>query len=331
MNIHTIGAALPENKVDVATIASWAGVSESFIRDKVGAETRYYLGDDETGVSLSKKAVESVLIKSDFDISDIGLLIYVTQTPDHGLPHSAALLHGELQAPQDMACFDVGLGCSGYPYALAIAKSMMRELNIENALIVTCDPYSKIMDRHNKDTIAVFGDAATATLISSQGRIRVGGFDLGTDGTKNESLILRAGRGAVPIWSIYDDSPHIKDNDIDGYRLHMNGREVFNFVMNNVPKSIEKIMRVENMSLGDIDLFALHQGSRYMLEAMAKRARIPSEKLLININKYGNTVSSSLPMLLYDIQENDPSFRGNVLISGFGVGLSWGSSMLYYK
>ena len=331
MKIRAIASAVPQQRYDAEEIGRWVGEDPAFIRDKIGVADRAFLAADETGTSLARLAVERLLAKTVLQISDIDLLVFVTQTPDHGIPQNSALLAAALGAPKSLASYDLALGCSGYPYALVSAKGFMMTQNYKRAIVVTCDPYSKIMSRTDKSTVAVFGDAATATLIDDEGTGNIGLGDFGTDGTLGASLIVKRGRAASPIASLHQSLDQIDTQEPADYYLHMNGRGVFNFVMTEVPGSIARALDRNGVTMDEIDLFAIHQGSLYMLLQLAKTVRIPRGKLLVNLEHYGNTVSSSIPLLLEEHLDRPDGLAGKrVLISGFGVGLSWGSLVLIH-
>lgn len=331
MKIKAITHALPTRCYEASEVADWTGAHEDFISEKVGAARRYFLDSGQRGVDLAYSAVCKLLSDQDLKIDDVSLLIYVTQTPDHGIPHNSAILHGMLSGSDSLASFDVGLGCSGYPYAISIAKSMMMCDGFERAIVVTCDPYSKIMDRRDKATAAVFGDAATATLLAYDGHVEIGKADFGTRGANGEAaLLLKRGNAAYPIRSIHSEYPELS-GELEEYSLFMNGRNVFNFVMSEIPKSIERALEKNDSVMSDIGFFALHQGSAYMLRNLVRRAGIDDAKVIYNIQRFGNTVSSSVPLVLEDIMRNNPDFSGKVLISGFGVGVSWASNVLTFK
>jgi 3-oxoacyl-[acyl-carrier-protein] synthase-3 len=327
--VRAFSAAVPGTRWDAARIAGLTGADVGFIEAKVGAAGRYILDPGETGTDLSLRACLPLLEKHGLDPGQIELLVCVTQTPDYRIPHNSALLQHALGLPTSCAAFDIGLGCSGYVYALSVCQGFMRAQGVRNALLVTCDPYSKIMLAGDKNTMAVFGDAASATWLNPEQGAAIGRADFGTDGSGAASLRVEAGGAALPLLSVHDAAPRCYD--AEQTRLRMSGREVFNFVLSTVPGSIRRCLERNGLALDEIDVFALHQGSRYMLEALAKRAGIPGEKMPMNIDRYGNTVSSSIPMLLNDLQEEGRLGPGTrVLISGFGVGLSWGTNILVF-
>jgi 3-oxoacyl-[acyl-carrier-protein] synthase-3 len=329
VRVRAFAAAVPETLWDAAKVAALTGADAGFIEEKVGATRRYILGPDETGTDLSARACRRLFAESGLRPEEVGLLVCVTQTPDYRIPHNSALLQQALGLPTSCAAFDLALGCSGFVYALTVCEGFMRSQGVRSALLVTCDPYSKIMLASDKDTMAVFGDAASATWLAPGPGARIGRADFGTDGGGARSLRVEAGGAALPLLSVHDAAPRCYD--AERARLRMAGREVFNFVLSTVPGSIARCLALNGLALDEIDHFALHQGSRYMLEALAKRAGIPRGKLCVNIERYGNTVSSSVPLLLADLQTEGRLRPGTkVLVSGFGVGLSWGTNVLLF-
>ena len=331
MSIEAIGAAVPQHKETAAEIAAATGAEEAFVRDKVGVHQRYILRDGETGVELAAAAVEDLVANSALNLKDVGLLVFVTQNPDRRIPHNAGILAHRLGLRQDLASFDISLGCSGFVYGLSVTEAMLAAQNIDNALLVTCDPYSRIMDAADKNTNAVFGDAAAATWVSRTGtRTRLIGMDFGTDGAGGDAIRVEAGGAAAPLVSL-DVPEGVTSYERGALRLHMDGRDVFNFVNGTMPGSFKQSLAKADMEMSDIDWFALHQGSAYMLQTLARRCRIPLDKLCMNIDRYGNTVSSTIPLLLKQLSQDEDLSGQRVMISGFGVGLSWATGVLEFQ
>jgi 3-oxoacyl-[acyl-carrier-protein] synthase-3 len=275
------------------------GVSEQFVKDKIGVHQRPRLGENHDTSDIALLALNNLLKKSDIKAEDIDVLVVVTQNPDTNLPHVSALVHGRAGLRDDCAAFDVGLGCSGYVYGLSIINSFMSSNSMRMGVLVTADPYSKIVDPEDKNTSLLFGDAATATLISDNPLFSIGPFTFGTSGSMSQALTC------------------------SGQRLSMNGREVFNFTALGVPKDIESLLHKAEIDKEKIDLFVLHQGSRYIVETIRKRLHVPAECVPVELADTGNTVSSSIPLVL-EKRLNDDGLK-TILLSGFGVGLSWAS------
>lgn len=329
IRIRACSGAVPDARWDAARVSGLTGADVGFIEGKVGAVNRHILGPEETGTGLSVRACLRLVEEHGLRLERIGLIVCVTQTPDYRIPHNGALLQHALGLPSSCATFDLALGCSGYVYGLTVCEGFMQAQGIDDALLVTCDPYSKIMLASDRNTMAVFGDAASATWLSRGRGATIGRGDFGTDGSGAASLRVEAGGAALPLLSVHDAAP--RRLDTESARLRMAGREVFNFVLSTVPGSVRRCLERNGLTLGEIDLFVLHQGSRYMLEALARRAGIPAEKLCANIERYGNTVSSSIPLLLADLDREGRLQPGTrALISGFGAGLSWGTNVLVY-
>jgi len=327
MRLRATSFALPDHVVDSKTVAEWSGLQEQFIVEKVGIRSRAFL-EKERPIDLAKAACARLASESGLDFGRIKLLVFVTQNPDFKIPHSSAILQAELGLGNDVAAFDMNLGCSGFVYALSVTKALMAAEGIPDAMIVTCDPYSRIMDRADRDTIALFGDAAAATWLSADAGAEIGRADLGTDGGGAEHLIVRAGGAARPFSALYQSAA--ADEPKRDYRLAMNGRGIFNFMMTRVPASIDRALQKNGLKLADIDLFAFHQGSRFLLEQVRDKLKLPPEKVIINLERCGNTVSSTIPILLAEQMKLGGLGGKKVLISGFGVGLSWATNILSF-
>lgn len=330
MPLEAIASALPSIRQGTAEIARHTGADEDFIRDKVGLSTRYVLGPDETGVGLAYTACRRLMEKQSIGPADVDLLVFVTQNPDRRMPQNSAVLAARLGLSSGLASFDLALGCSGYVYGLVVAESFLAATGRSTALLVTCDPYSRIMAAEDRATNCVFGDAATASLIRREGEgAQLGTTDFGTDGAGGDAISIAAGGAATPLVAL-DVTTGVAEPGRDALRLHMNGRDVFNFVMTRVAESIDTCLQRNGLKIDHVDCFALHQGSLFMLQALAKRVGIPPEKLLTNIGQFGNTVSSTIPLLLERGMAGG-ALRGRVvLVSGFGVGLSWATSVLRF-
>jgi 3-oxoacyl-[acyl-carrier-protein] synthase-3 len=294
---------IPNNKIDNIQYKDKFQISEDFIENKLGVRSVSRIQSDQSASDLCC-LVFNKLMEHDIDLdpNEIDILVVCTQNPDYSLPHTSAIVHGKLNLPEKCAAFDVSLGCSGYVYTLAVIESLMKTSDMKNGLLFTADPYSKIIDENDKNTVLLFGDAATVTHIGRDPVFISGKFTYGTKGKDYEHLICR--------------------NNV----LIMNGRGIFNFAARTIPEDIRKILAINNLHINDIDRFLLHQGSKYMIDFLIKRIGLPEEKTPYVIEDYGNTVSSSIPIMLKDLIFDKNIKR--VLINGFGVGLSWASTVL---
>jgi len=301
IGIQEIGYYIPDNFISNLSLKEKFEFDDDFIYNRVGIEkvARKFENDDTS--DLCRKAFMELREKINIDISEMECLIVVTQNPDFNLPHTSAIVHGKLNCTDNCACFDISLGCSGYVYGLSVIKSIMESSGMKKGLLFTSDPYSKIINPEDKNTQVIFGDAASVTLLSEDYNYEIGKFTFGTDGKEHENLICREGE------------------------LKMNGRAIFNFFARKLPSEIKRNLEKNHLSKEDIDLFVLHQGSKFIVEQIGTFSKLEQSRVVFDIINYGNTVSSSIPIILAKEFNKDYKY---IFISGFGVGLSWASSVL---
>ncbi|NLY13260.1 MAG: ketoacyl-ACP synthase III [Gammaproteobacteria bacterium] len=304
IGIRSIASYIPEGRIDNIAQAQSFGRDEEFVHNKLGTTTLSVKAEHEETSDLCVRAVQNLLAKNpELKLEDVQALVVVTQNGDaEGLPHTSAIAQHKLGLPTHAACFDVSLGCSGYVYGLYVLKGFMQAAGLKNAILVTADPYSKIMDRSDRMTTLLFGDAATATWMTEDPVWELGPARFGGDGAGAEYLMVQDGC------------------------FHMNGRQVFNFASLKIIPHMQEVLDELDMSMDDVDAICLHQGSGAIVDAIAKRLGDNGSKVIKDMFGAGNTVSSSIPMLLEHY-----AFAGNwnnALLSGFGVGLSWGSALL---
>ncbi len=286
---------------------------------KLGIQERRVCGDEETALSLAVIACEK-LFKS-IDSSKIDFIIYCTQSPEYFLPTTACVLQEKLRLNKSVGAFDYNLGCSGYIYGLAMAKSFIQTGIASNILLVTSEAYSKHIHEDDTSNRAIFGDAATATLIDGDIANSIGQFNLGSDGAGKENLIVKAGGGQT----------NFRTSEKREDKFFMNGPEVFKFTLDNVPASINDCLAKNEMNLDDVNYMILHQANSYMLKNLRKKIGIDENRFYSNVSKVGNTVSSTIPIALKDAIENGLIKKNDcVLLSGFGVGYSWGSTVIKF-
>jgi 3-oxoacyl-[acyl-carrier-protein] synthase-3 len=302
LGIQEIGVYIPEKKVSNLELKEKFNIDDTFIEKKIGVKQRAVKEPTEKASDLCVKAFENLKQKVDINKDEIDCCIVVTQNPDTPIPHTSAIVHAKLGLKENCACFDISLGCSGYVYGLAVALSFMEKMGLKKGLLFTADPYSEIIDPEDKNTVLLFGDAATVTLLSEEGTLALKKALFATEGKKFEALTIKNGR------------------------LYMNGRAVFNFVLTKVPNQIKRLLEESKLTLEDIDLFLLHPGSKYMVDMLASRLKVPKDKVPFDMLDYGNTVSSSIPLMLEKYLPKRDIKR--IIISGYGVGLSWASAIL---
>jgi len=287
---------------------------------------------DECASDLAVAAAEKLLTK--YDRNKIGFLLFCTQCPDYPLPTSACIIQNRLKLQTTCGALDFNLGCSGFVYGLGIAKAIVESGQAENVLLLNSDTYSKFINPKDKSVRTLFGDAGTATLVSSNpgmGQL-VGPFVYGTDGKGKDNLIVKT-RGArmeyltdAPIES--DTSGNARTvND-----LYMNGAEIFSFTAISVPQLIQQTLKKANLTMDDINLFVFHQANLFILKHLQKLLSISDERFMVELENTGNTVSCTIPIALKSAVEKGRLKSGdNVMLVGFGVGYSWGATVVKWS
>lgn len=302
------------------------------VTNKLGIKQRHISNANETSGDLAIKAAEKLFSETNIKRESIDFILLCTQSPDYFLPTTACLIQDKLGIPTSAGALDFNQGCSGYVYGLSLAKGLIAAGIAKNILFLTAETYSKYIHAHDKSNLSIFGDAATATIISREGFAEIGDFVLGTDGSGADNLIVKTGGSKFPEATdevITDEGGFLQSSD----HLYMNGSNVFNFTLSAVPELIKSIMLKSDVVMDDVDFFVFHQANHYMLNVLRKVCKINEEKFYVNMEDTGNTVSSTIPIaltrLLHD--KNVISGKGNVIIAGFGVGYSWGSCILKFN
>ncbi|WP_445737316.1 3-oxoacyl-ACP synthase III family protein [Mariniflexile sp.] len=326
--IDDIEYYLPKKIVNSSTLTEiFPDFDTEKIEDKIGVKERHIADDEETSLDLAYQASLRILNRTEKEAIDF--IVFCTQTPDYILPTSACILQDRLGLSKSTGALDFNLGCSGYVYGLAICKGLLEAKIASKILFVTADTYSKYLHEEDKGNRSIFGDGASATIISYNETDNFGNFELGTDGSGFDKLIIKNGGSRNKI----DASAEVKTyGDANKYTdncIYMNGPEIFNFTINNIPKLIEDTLKKNNLQKENIDYFVFHQANKFMLNYLRKKSGIPSEKFHINLEKTGNTVSSTIPIALHEAIENGKIKKGDtILLAGFGVGLSWGATII---
>ena len=312
IGIEAIEYYLPSQVTSSNDLSLRYGFEQSFIENKVGVRNLYSL-QDETVLDMSVKAFERILLYKPELRECIDLLVVCSQTPEYQLPQMSSQIQSICKLPNSVASFDISLGCSGFVYGLSVVESMMKMHDYSNAVLITAEAYSKIIEPNDRNTKCLFSDAAAATLISKNGNIISGRYIFGTDGDYFDRLI-------VP-------NVHMEKDAIRSY-LYMDGRAIFNFTVSTIPNEIDNICKKNNIEKSSINYYVLHQASRFVIESIAKKTGEDADKFVDYLHKFGNTVSSSIPIALKELIFDNHLVDKKILISGFGVGLSWATTIL---
>lgn len=314
LGIESICVYLPRNILTSDELSERFNFSKQFVESKIGVRQIYMAGKSEFSSDLAAAAARNLFENRPGIRNQLDTLVVCTQTPDFQLPHTAAIVHEKLGLSKSVACFDVGLGCSGFVYGLSIVNNFLNGNGYKKGLLITAETYSKLVEDYDKNTKPLFSDAAAATLIGYNPVFTPCKFSFGTDGSRFDHLIARQ---------------EAKGETRGGVTLRMNGRGIFEFAAVEVVKDVLNCLKNNSLSLDEIDYFVFHQASSFMLDALAKKLGIKDKsKVVKNLDQVGNTVSSSIPIVLKYLNDSLDLKQKKILISGFGVGLSWASTIL---
>jgi 3-oxoacyl-[acyl-carrier-protein] synthase-3 len=314
IGITGLGTHVPERVLTNDELARIVDTSDEWILERTGIRERRIAAQDEALTDIARPAAQAALAEAEIDPAEIDLLICATVTPDMMFPTSSALLADELGMPK-AAAYDLLAGCTGFVYALAQAYAMLSSGLSKRALVVGGDVLSKILDWEDRSTLVLFGDGAGAVVMEPVSHGGFLGFELGADGGGGENL-----------WLPGSGSRHFEDPDAF---VKMNGREVFKFATRIMVYSAEQILAECGKTVEEIDVYIPHQANKRIIDYAAGKLGIPPEKTVVNVDRYGNTSSGSIPLALTDARVEGRLHDGAlVLMTGMGAGLTWGSALV---
>ena len=279
-------------------------------------------------------ALNKLIYEFEIDKKAIDYLILCTQSPDFSLPTTACIIQDKVGLPKTCGALDINLGCSGYIYGLGLAKGLILTEQAKNVVFITSETYSKLLHPKDKSNRTIFGDGASATLITSNPNSKyfaasIKKFKYGTDGSGFNKLIVKnSGQHFDKTLNddVFDEDGNFISNDDF---LYMNGREIFNFTAFEVPKLVADTLKENTLGMSDISRVVFHQANAYMLDFIRKRCNIDEDIFYVSMDDVGNTVSSSIPIAFSRLIDENKLKKGNkILLSGFGVGLSMGGVVL---
>lgn len=294
-----------------------------------GVDSRRKAADDETASDLAVKAANKLFLESGIKATDIDFVIYCTQSPDYFMPSTSCVIQNRLGIPTTAGAFGYDLGCSGYVYGLAIANSFVESGLAKNVLLLTADTISKYLHSQDKNRV-LFGDAASATVISTTGIASIGNFEKGTDGNGFEHIIIRNGANRHRFLtgkSFTDGSGNVHYEDY----FDMDGEAVFGFTVERIPKLIADCLEKNNIRKDEVGYYVFHQANKYMLNTLRKINKLPKDGFFVDLSDTGNTTSTTVPIgLVKSIESGNIHKDMNVMVAGFGVGLSWAATILKF-
>lgn len=329
--IKGISYYLPEkvmtNEELVQEFPEW---SVDKVAKKVGVYSRHLAAEDETAGDMAEKAARKLFEEYGVSPKDIDFVLLCTQSSDYFLPSTACILQDRLGIPTSAGALDYNLGCSGCIYGLAMAKGLIAGGIAKNVLLLTAETYNKYLHPSDKSNRSIFGDGAAACLISTEGIAEIGDFCLGTDGSGAKHLIVETGAArhkAATEKETTDDDGHVRREDY----LYMDGSAIFNFTLDAVPTMMKEVLGKNMIEKDDVDYYVFHQANKFMLNTIRKVCVLPKDKFYVNLEQTGNTVSSTVMIGLKQCLEAGTIHEGmKVMVAGFGVGLSWGGTILKF-
>jgi 3-oxoacyl-[acyl-carrier-protein] synthase-3 len=331
--IKAVRSFLPENKLTNEDLAAQFGDwHASQILSKTGVAVRGIAAADECASDLGVAAAKRLFDEGICAPEEIDFLIFCTQTPDYLTPTTACLIQDRLGLPTSCGAVDINQGCSGYIYGLALAKSLVEAGTARTVLLVTADTYMKFINRRDRSLLTLFGDGAAATLITSieAEAPLIGPFVLGTDGRgANQIMVKSGGLRYRPTPETAIEKQDSSGNWRSDQNLFMDGGDVFSFALRTVPPTLQKLLEKANLTIDQIDFVIPHQANKFVLERLRAKLKFAADKFWIDMENSGNTVSSTIPIALEGaINQGRVKSGDRVALIGFGVGYSWGATLM---
>ena len=314
VSITGLGCHVPDRVVTNDDLSKIVDTSDEWIVERTGIKERRIARDDEALTDIALPACRRALEMAGVDPASIDLVVVATVTPDMSFPSAAALIADELGMP-DAAAYDLSAGCTGFVYAIAQAHGMLSAGLARRALVVGGDVLSKILDWDDRSTLVLFGDGAGAVVLEEVEDGGFLGFELGADGG-----------GGANLWLPGSGSRHFDEPE---KYVKMNGREVFKFATRVLVSSAEAILEECDLTIDDVDVYVPHQANVRIIDHAVRKLQVPEEKTVVNVERYGNTSSGSIPLALADAADDGRLEPGKlVLLTGMGAGLTWGSALI---
>lgn len=334
VGISALAACVPSNVIDNYKYTEY--FSEEDVKkvvDKIGVYERRFVDEKTCASDLCYAAAERLILDNNINRDEIDLLVFVSQTPDYRMPATSILLQNRLGLPMSTIAFDVNLGCSGFLYGLSIVYSFMQKNGLRKALLLDGETRSKVYSPKDRRSAFIFGDAGVAALIEYDERFGNSHFSLNSDGSRG-NLIMIPGGGYRNMSSVETLKERVVDeygnirSDEQGF---MNGSDVFNFVIIEIPKDIKRLFNAVGEDLMQMDYYVFHQANNFINSFIAKKLKLDQSKIPSTIQKYGNTSSVSVPLTIVDQLKNKLNGNNKLMLSAFGVGMAWATAILNFN
>lgn len=334
VGITALAGAIPHTIIDNYAYTDYFPADQvKEVVDKVGIYERRFADKNTCSSDLCYAAAEKLLKDNDIDRSEIDLLIFISQTPDYRMPATSVLLQDRLGLPNSTMAFDINLGCSAFIYGLCVAFSMMQNKGLRKALVLDGETRSKVYSPKDRRSAFLFGDGGIAALIERNEEFNESYFSLNSDGSRGDLIKINAGGYRNPSSvetlkeKVVDEYGNIR-SDEQGY---MNGGDVFNFVIREIPKDIKRMAEYSGKNLTDLDYYVFHQANNFINSYLAKKLKLDTSKIPSTISKYGNTSSVSVPLTIVDQLKGKLNGTKELLLSAFGVGMTWATAIVPLK
>ncbi len=330
--VNAIEYLLPTRTESIAQLAeSHPHWSPEKLAERTGIRTRHVAADDECASDMAVQAAERLFARSDWSPDDFDFLLFCTQTPDYLTPTTACLVQERLGLARSAGALDINLGCSGFVYGLGLAKGLIETGQAQRLLLVTADTYSKLINPEDKSVRALFGDAAAVTVVSASAEEpTIGPFVYGTDGRGGPDLIVPMGGMRQPFGELPPEEYADRfGNRRSARNIYMNGKAIVDFSLREVPLAVNALCERAGITLDDIDAVVPHQARAKVLHGIRERLDLPPERFITCMENVGNTVSCSIPIALsMALAAGQIRPGSHVMLVGFGVGLSWGATLV---
>ena len=331
VGVTALAASVPHTVIDNYKYTEYFPADQvKEVVDKVGIYQRRFADSATCSSDLCFAAAEKLIEDNGIDRSEIDLLIFISQTPDFRMPATSVLLQDRLGLPNSTIAFDINLGCSAFIYGLSVAFSMMQNKGLRKALLLDGETRSKVYSPKDRRSAFLFGDGGVAALIERDDKFGESWFSLNSDGSRGDLIKINGGGYRNPSSvetlkeRVVDEYGNIR-NDEQGY---MNGGDVFNFVIREIPRDIKKILSESGCDINDIDYYVFHQANNFINRYLAKKLKLDTSKIPSTIEKYGNTSSVSVPLTIVDQLSDSLHGEKRLLLSAFGVGMTWASAIV---
>ena len=334
VGIKALAAAVPRTVIDNLNYTEYFPADQvKEVVEKVGIYERRFADENTCSSDLCYAAAEKLIADNNIDKSEIDLLIFISQTPDFRMPATSVLLQDRLGLPNSTIAFDINLGCSAFIYGLSVVFSMMQNKGLRKALLLDGETRSKVYSPKDRRSAFLFGDGGVAALIERDEAFGESWFSLNSDGSRGDLIKINGGGYRIPSSietlkeRVVDEYGNIR-SDEQGY---MNGGDVFNFVIREIPKDIKKMAEFSGKNLADLDWYIFHQANNFINSYLAKKLKLDASKIPSTIAKYGNTSSVSVPLTIADQLKDKMNGHHELLLSAFGVGMTWATAIVPFE